>query len=116
MDGYVSWALLKGPELRELQEDVLRVHGRNDEARQAVEESPLQHVVAQKCRRRVQDHIEDSGATTLLAHLLRRKRRVPVHDLEVVRDVAIGVVLEIVGQVPDAAAGAYGFVDEARRP
>ena len=92
--------LLQLPELRELQEHVVGVHRRDDEAGHAVAEAAAGDVVAQEGERRMAGELQQAGAPAVLVHLPRGQRRVAVDRLEVLGDVAVGVVLDLAAQLP----------------
>ena len=83
------------PQLRQLQEHVVRVHARDDQAGHAVLEAAAQDVVAQERQGRVERQAREARARAFFVHLPRRQIRVPLHRLEMMRDVAIGVVLDL---------------------
>ena len=47
--------------------------------------------------------VEPAGAPAVLEHLPRRQRRVAIHRLQMMREVAIGVMLQLAAQLPDRA-------------
>src|SRR6476659_8160764 len=87
--------VLKLPELRELQEHVVPVHGRDDDADGAKTEAAFSHVVAQEGQRSVEEQVPDSRTASRLVHLARGVGRVAIDRLEMIRDVAIGKVLQL---------------------
>src|SRR5687767_15427648 len=71
------------PQFGELQKDRVRVDDRNDQARDAVEHAEPQQVVSEKCRKWMDDEIEEAGAAAGLVHLTRRQGGVVVDPIEV---------------------------------
>ena len=91
---------LQLPQLGELEEHVVRVHRRDDEAGHAVADAAAHEVVAQEGERRVAGQLQQAGAPAVFVHLRAPPGRVAVDRLQVVRDVAIGVVLDLAGSRP----------------
>src|SRR5262249_18629522 len=103
-------------ELRELEEHVIRVHPRDREAYRAVAESAAHDVVAQEREERMDGEVDGRGAAAGFVHLARRERRVAVDRLQVIGDVAVGVVLQLAPQPADFAAHGHCFVDVRSGP
>ena len=94
--------VLELPQLRELQEHVTR-SARDDEPGDAVAEAAAQQVVAQEGERRVAHDLQSAGAAPASCIWLGGERRVAIDRLEVIGDVAIGVVLQLAAQASDGA-------------
>src|SRR5262245_58744296 len=104
------------PELRELQKDVIAVERRDDQPGRAVANAAARDVVAKKRERRMAGELQDSGAPPRLVHLFRRVRRVSIDSLEMFRDVAVRVVLQLAAQLTDVAARGDRLVHVLSRP
>ena len=94
-----SWCaetLLQLPELQDLEENVVRVEDRNQEPGGAVTKPAPHDVVAQERRGRMDGDLERIGSPSLRIPFLGGKRRVVIDAGDVIRDVAIRVVLEVV--------------------
>ena len=104
------------PELRELQEHVVRVHRRDDEAGSAVADAAPQHVVAQERRRRMQREIGQPPPAGPLRTSARPPASCTGPSSRGGGDVAVGEVLQVVAQLADRAVGLHRFVDAAQLP
>ena len=62
---------------------------------------PRDDVVAQEGERRMAGQLQQPGAAAALAHLARGVGGVAVDGLEVIGDVAVGVVLQLAAQLAD---------------
>ena len=92
------FSVLKFPELREFQKDVIGVQPRDDQAGRAVLDAAAQQVVAQKGQAWVDEDLEAARAASLRQPLFRRERRVAIDRREVMGDVAIRVMLKLLPQ------------------
>src|SRR5687767_125532 len=83
------------PEFRKLQADVAGIHRRYDQARDAVAEPSAEQVISDERRRRMHHKVGPASSPALGEHLFRRQRRVAIHRLEVVGEVAVRVMLQL---------------------
>ena len=90
--------MLPLPELRQLQEHVIRVEHRHEQAGGAVLDAAAQDVVAEKRQRRVDEGLEGVRPAPFREPLLGRERRVAIDRRKVMRDVAVREVLQLVSQ------------------
>ena len=107
---------LEFPQLGQFEEHVIRIHFRHEQADRAVAESPSQQVIADEGESRVEKHLERVGATPFRQPLLRRQRRVFINGREVMRDVAVRVMLEFVAKDAWWPVGFDRFVDSSSIP
>ena len=83
------------PEFRKLQPDIARIHRRDDQPGHAVAKPAAEQVIAEERRRRMHHEVDPASPPALLEHLFRRQRRVAIHRLEMVGEVAIRVMLQL---------------------
>ena len=68
----------------------------------AVANAAAEQVVAQEGERRMAGELQAAGAAAALVHLPRGVGRVAIDRFQVIRDVAVGEVLELAAQPADA--------------
>src|SRR5256884_8222999 len=77
MDAFVARRMLQLPQLRELQEHVIRVERRDDEAGRAVADAAVRQIIAKERERRVAGELQESGAPRSEEHTSELPSRPP---------------------------------------
>src|SRR6185437_6650210 len=74
---------------------VVRFHEREHQPAPAVEKAEPQHVPAQEAPLRVEQHLAEAAPLAALMERLGHQLRVALHAALVIREAAIGIVLEV---------------------
>src|SRR5436853_7629951 len=99
---------LQLPQLGKLQEDVVRIHERDDEAGRAVAPPAFEDVISQQRERRMEQDSGERRSLPPLVHLTRGERCIAVHPDEMFGQVSIWMMLQLILQISDGSVYPYG--------
>ena len=109
-------ASLKLPQLRELREHGVGVDERQRQPDPAIEESATQDEISEKSGGWMDEKIERPRPASGFVHLPRREGRVVIDSIQVVVQVAVGVVLNLLVEPADRAVRGHRLVHVLAAP